>query len=158
MIGWRVGWMVARADLAPALALTHIYNAVCVSGFGQIGAAAAIRLGDDDVRQAVAEWERRHQELARQCEGLPLTPAHGGWCALFDADASGFDASELSRRLLAHEVAATPMTAWGDRVAPRYVRLVFSNEPVERLALLGDRLRSALAHHTNGPIKPPSGR
>jgi hypothetical protein len=34
--------------------------------------------------------------------------------------------------------------AWGARVAPRYVRLVFSNEPVERLALLGERLRAAL--------------
>jgi aspartate/methionine/tyrosine aminotransferase len=59
--------------------------------------------------------------------------------------------------LIEHKVAATPMTAWGDRVAPRYVRLVFSNEPVERLALLGDRLRSALTHHTNGPITPPTG-
>jgi hypothetical protein len=29
-------------------------------------------------------------------------------------------------------------------VATRHVRLVFSNEPVERLALLGQRLRTAL--------------
>ena len=34
--------------------------------------------------------------------------------------------------------------AWGGAVATRHVRLVFSNEPVERLALLGERLRSAL--------------
>jgi hypothetical protein len=37
------------------------------------------------------------------------------------------------------------MTAWGETVAPRHVRLVFSNEPVERLALLGERLHEALA-------------
>jgi hypothetical protein len=30
-------------------------------------------------------------------------------------------------------------------VADRHVRFVFSNEPVERLALLGDRVRVALA-------------
>jgi hypothetical protein len=30
-------------------------------------------------------------------------------------------------------------------VAERYVRFVFSNEPVGRLALLGDRVRAALA-------------
>ena len=53
-------------------------------------------------------------------------------------------APELSRRLLEQKVAATPMTAWGDTVAPRHVRFVFSNEPVERLALLGERLRAAL--------------
>jgi aspartate/methionine/tyrosine aminotransferase len=145
MIGWRVGWMVARADLAPSLAMVHIYNGVVTSGFGQMGAAAALRIGDDDVRAAVVEWERRHEELVRQCDGLPLVPAHGGWSALFDAEACGLDPSELSRRLLEHKVAATPMThAWGGPVATRYLRLVFSNESVERLVLLGDRLRAAL--------------
>ena len=145
LIGWRVGWMVANAELAPSLALVHIYNGVVISGFGQIGAAAALELGDDDVRLAVAEWERRHQELLRQCEGLPLVPAHGGWSALIDAEACDLDAPELSERLLDQKVAATPMTAWGETVAPRHVRLVFSNEPIERLSLLGERLRAALA-------------
>ena len=146
MIGWRVGWMVAPAELAPTLAMVHIYNGVVTSGFGQVGAAAALRIGDDDVRSAVAEWERRHEELVRQCEGLSLVPAHGGWSALFDAEACGLDAPELSRRLLERKVAATPMTdAWGAAVATRYVRLVFSNEPLDRLALLGQRLHGALA-------------
>ena len=147
LIGWRVGWTVSRADLAPELAKVHIYNGVVTSGFAQMGAAAALRAGDDDVRAAVAEWERRHDELVRQCDGLPLIPAHGGWSALFDARACGFTASELSGRLLDHKVAATPMTeAWGESVAAdNYVRLVFSNEPVERLALFGDRLRASLA-------------
>src|SRR5262249_3171623 len=145
MIGWRVGWTVSRAELAPTLAMVHIYNGVATSGFGQIGAAAALRRGDDDVRSALAEWERRHSELVRQCDGLPLVPAHGGWSALLDAEACGLDAPGLSERLLDHKVAATPMTdAWGGRVATRYVRLVFSNEPVERLALLGERLYAAL--------------
>ena len=146
MIAWRVGWTVSRADLAPALAMVHIYNGVVTSGFGQIGAAAALRVGDDDVRAAVAEWERRHEELARQCDGLPLVPAHGGWSALFDAEACGLEPPELSRRLLEQKVAATPMTdAWGGPVATRHLRLVFSNEPVERLASFGERLRAALA-------------
>ena len=145
MIGWRVGWTVARADLAPYFAMVHIYNGVVTSGFGQIGAAAALRAGDGDVRAAVAEWERRHGELIRQCSGLPVPPAHGGWSALIDAEACGLEAPELSQRLLERKVAATPMTdAWGGAVATRYVRLVFSNEPVERLALLGERLRAAL--------------
>jgi len=137
--------MVARAELAPYLAMVHIYNGVVTSGFGQMGAAVALRIGDDDVRAAVVEWELRHEELVRQCAGLPLVPAHGGWSALFDAEACGLNPSELSRRLLEHQVAATPMTdAWGGPVATRYLRLVFSNEPVGRLALLGDRLRAAL--------------
>jgi len=138
--------MVSRAELAPMLAMVHSYNGVVTSGFGQIGAAAALHVGDGDVHAAVSEWERRHDELVRQCDGLPLVPAHGGWSALFDAAACGVNAVELSRRLLEQKVAATPMTdAWGGTVATRYVRLVFSNESVERLALLGERLRAALA-------------
>jgi aspartate/methionine/tyrosine aminotransferase len=146
MIGWRVGWTVANAELAPALAKAHIYNGIVTSGFGQIGAAAALRLGDQDVELAVAEWERRHDALARHCAGLPVVPAHGGWSALFDATACGLKPSDLSARLLDQKVAATPMSeAWGGPVATRYLRLVFSNEPVQRLALLRDRLQAALA-------------
>jgi hypothetical protein len=37
------------------------------------------------------------------------------------------------------------MRGWGGAIADRHVRFVFSNEPVERLALLGDRVRQALS-------------
>jgi N-succinyldiaminopimelate aminotransferase len=56
----------------------------------------------------------------------------------------GHDCVEVSDRLLEQKVAATPMRGWGGEVADRHVRFVFSNEPVERLQLLGDRVRSAL--------------
>ena len=35
------------------------------------------------------------------------------------------------------------MTGWGADVAARYVRFVFSAEPVERLAELGERLAAS---------------
>ena len=50
----------------------------------------------------------------------------------------------LSARLLDHKVAATPMDGWGGEVAARHLRFVFSNEPVDRLRALGDRVRAAL--------------
>ncbi len=59
--------------------------------------------------------------------------------------ALGLDCVEVSTRLLEQKVAATPMRGWGGPVADRHVRFVFSNEPVERLATLGARVRSALA-------------
>ncbi|MYC91106.1 MAG: hypothetical protein F4X15_06495 [Gemmatimonadetes bacterium] len=58
---------------------------------------------------------------------------------------SQHDAAEASARLLEHgTVAATPMTHWGRENAAQFVRLVFSNEPVERLRGLGERFRRAL--------------
>jgi len=36
------------------------------------------------------------------------------------------------------------MVGWGGEVAARHIRFVFSNEPVDRIALLGERVRRAL--------------
>ena len=60
---------------------------------------------------------------------------------LLDVGDMGLAPDEASRILLDEcGVAATAMTGWGDAVASRYVRFVFSNEPVERLRTLADRL------------------
>jgi hypothetical protein len=37
-----------------------------------------------------------------------------------------------------------PMTGWSGAIACRHIRFVFSNEPVERLARPGGRVRRAL--------------
>jgi hypothetical protein len=60
-----------------------------------------------------------------------------------DVEGLGLLAPDLSRALVDHKVAATPMTIWGERVSPRYIRFVYSNEPVERLSQLGERLGAA---------------
>ena len=99
----------------------------------------------EDLHQAVAEWERRRNATLEQLQGLPVVRPAGGWSLLLDAEALGISPPDLSRALAAQKVAATPMTAWGEHVAPRYIRFVYSNEPVERLAMLGERLRAALA-------------
>jgi hypothetical protein len=43
------------------------------------------------------------------------------------------------------------MHGWGGEVADRHVRFVFSNEPVDRLTLLGARVRGALASARAAP-------
>jgi N-succinyldiaminopimelate aminotransferase len=63
---------------------------------------------------------------------------------LLDVAALGLDCVEVSDRLLEQKVAATPMRGWGGEIADHHVRFVFSNEPLERLAVLGDRVRRAL--------------
>jgi hypothetical protein len=61
-----------------------------------------------------------------------------------DVTALGRSAPDLSAALADHKLAATPMTAWGERVARRYIRFVYSREPVQRLSQLEGRLRAAL--------------
>jgi aspartate/methionine/tyrosine aminotransferase len=145
MIAWRVGWVVAPGQLANDVSRVQIYNGLVPSGFAQIGTCVALGLPDDHLHAANAECQRRRDETLRQLDGLPAVRPAGTWSLLLDVAALGYDCTEVSDCLLDQKVAATPMRGWGGDVADRHVRFVFSNEPVERLALLGDRLRAALA-------------
>jgi aspartate/methionine/tyrosine aminotransferase len=144
MIAWRIGWVVAPGDLVNDVSRVHIYNGLVPSGFNQIGTRVALSLEDDGLSAANAEWERRRDETLRQLEGLPTVRPAGSWSLLLDVAALGLDCMEVSERLLEQKVAATPMRGWGGDVADRHVRFVFSNEPVERLATLGERVLAAL--------------
>jgi aspartate/methionine/tyrosine aminotransferase len=144
MIAWRIGWVVAPGDLVNDVSRVHIYNGLVPSGFNQIGTRVALSLDDDGLTAANAEWERRRDETLRQLEGLPTVRPAGSWSLLLDVAALGLDCMAVSERLLEQKVAATPMRGWGGEVADRHVRFVFSNEPVERLATLGERVRAAL--------------
>ncbi len=145
MIGWRVGWVVAPGDLANDVSRVEIYNDLVPSNFSQVGVRAALEAADGEEHAvARAEFERRRDETMRQLAGLPAVTASGGWSLLLDVSALGLDCAEVSARLMEHKVAATQMRGWGGDVADRYVRFVFSREPVERIALLGERVRAAL--------------
>ncbi|HYZ11587.1 MAG TPA: pyridoxal phosphate-dependent aminotransferase [Actinomycetota bacterium] len=144
MIGWRIGWLVVPSELADDAARAHIYNGLTPGGIAQAGAAAALREPPEDVAGAIGEWERRRDAILEQLEGLPAVRPAGGWSLLMDVEALGTTPPELSAALVKEKVAATPMTTWGELVSPRFIRFVYSNEPVERLSLLAERLRRAL--------------
>lgn len=145
MIAWRVGWLVCpTTELLNDASRVQIYNGLTPSGFAQVGARVALDLGDDHIRHANMDFERRRDETLRQLEGLPVVRPAGAWSLLLDVAAMGMDPAAVSNRLLDNKVAATPMVGWGGDVAARHVRFVFSNESVERVRLLGERVRAAL--------------
>jgi aspartate/methionine/tyrosine aminotransferase len=144
MIAWRVGWVVAPGGLASDVSRAQIYNGLTPSGFAQVGTTVALGLPDDHLQAANAEYQRRRDETLRQLEGLPVVRPAGGWSLLLDVAVLGLDCVAVSDRLLQRKVAATPMRGWGGEIADRHVRFVFSNEPVDRLALLGPRVHAAL--------------
>ncbi|CAN5195637.1 pyridoxal phosphate-dependent aminotransferase [soil metagenome] len=144
MIAWRIGWVVAPGELVNDVSRVHIYNGLVASGFNQIGTRVALSVPDDGLAAANAEWQRRRDETLRQLDGLPVVRPAGAWSLLFDVAALGLDCVDVSDCLLEQKVAATPMRGWGGEIADRHVRFVFSNEPVDRLTTLGDRVRAAL--------------
>ena len=146
MIGWRVGWVTGPRRIMNRIGLVSIYNVVTPVGVTQPGALAAlVEPAGAGVSDAVAEWERRRDTVQAELRGMPVVRGDGGWSLLVDTGALGCDGATASARLLERgRVAATPMTHWGRENAAQFVRLVFSNEPVERLRGLGERLRRAL--------------
>jgi len=144
MIGWRIGWLVGPPAIAPELGRVHIYNGLTPGGIAQAGVLEALRESEDDLRRCVEEWQRRRDTVLDQLHGYPVVRAAGGWSLLVDTAALGIDPAEASDWLLSQRVAATPMHSWGGGVAARHLRIVFSREPLERLALLGERVEAAL--------------
>ena len=144
MIGWRIGWTVGPERIRSELSKTQIYNALVPSAILQAGARVALSEPPEDLREIVAELQRRRDETLRQLDDFPVVPSSGGWSLLMDTAAMGIDCADASKRMLEQKVAATQMRGWGDRVADRYLRFVYSREPLERLALLGERARAAL--------------
>ncbi len=145
MIGWRVGWIVGPAAVVADAARVSISNVVCQTGIAMDAVVAAINDTDDGIAASVLEWQQRRDVLLQELQDFAVIPPHGGWSFLVDVSPLGMDGPEASRRLLEKgKIAATAMTNWGGPDTRNYVRIVFSNEPVERLRGVGQRFRDAL--------------
>lgn len=145
MIGWRVGWVVGPAEILRDINLVGLSNVVCQVGIAQEAVAAALTApdADDDVARATAIWKARRDTILDQLAGYPAIRPDGGWSLLIDVVPLGLSAADAVERLFERgRVAATPMTGWGP-AGDRFVRLVFANEPVERLVDLRSRFDEA---------------
>lgn len=141
MIGWKVGWVAGPADIMADVAKAHVYNAACPVGIAQTAVAAALRDSNSGIAAAIDEWQRRRDAIITAlCPAYTIIPAAGGWSMLLDVGELGLKSVEASQRLLERgKIAATYMRDWGQANSDQYVRLVFSNEPVKRLADIRNR-------------------
>ena len=145
MIGWRVGWVVGPARIIADINTVGLTNVVCQVGLAQEAVAAALSAPDAsaDVEHAVDTWRQRRDVILRELSGLPVIPPDGGWSLLIDTTQLGMSPADASERLFTRgRVAATPMSGWGPS-GEKYLRLVFANEPVERLGDLRSRFDAA---------------
>jgi aspartate/methionine/tyrosine aminotransferase len=147
MIGWRVGWVVGPESIMGDVGMVGLTNVVCQVGIAQQAVAVALRDANasEDVAEATRIWQRRCEHILGQLADYPCIRPDGGWSLLIDTAAMGLSAEEASKRLFDRsQVAATPMTGWGPS-GDRYLRLVFANEPVERLSDLRARFDAAFS-------------
>ena len=147
MIGWRVGWVVGPAPIVADVARVSISNVVCQTGISMDAVAAAIEAKDDGIAASAQELQRRRDLLLHELSDYRVIPPHGGWSLLIDLSPLGIDGPTGSQLLLEKgRVAATAMVNWGGEHTRNYIRLVFSNEPCERLQDIGARFSAAFGH------------
>ena len=145
MIGWRVGWVVGPAEFVADVARVSISNVVCQTGIAMEAVATAIEDQEDGVLDSTRRLQARRDLLLEELSEFRPIPPHGGWSMLIDVSPLGIDGPTASALLLEMgKIAATPMVNWGGENCANYIRLVFSNESIERLTGIGDRFRSAL--------------
>ena len=116
MTGWRIGYTVARPDIAAVLGNSQEPTTSCVSSLSQIGALTALRGPQDQVRMMRdAYWERRDlvTEMLSGAD-LPYARPEGAFYVWVDISQSRLSDDEFARRMVVdHRVAVVPGTTFG---------------------------------------------
>ncbi|MEO6041307.1 MAG: aminotransferase [Croceibacterium sp.] len=134
LTGWKVGWAVAAAPLAEAIARQHQFLTFTTPPALQWAVAEGLALP--------AEWHRAHRaryQAARArlvgglaAAGYALLPADGTWFVTVDLAASGLapgDEAVADRLVREAGVAAIPLSAfYRDNPERGYLRLCFAKE------------------------------
>ena len=158
LTAWRTGWAVAPKEIIEHIGKAHMYNGTLTGAFQQAGVIALLNdesAWDADRRMRIALLQERAGVVANglnSIDGLSCVPAQGGWWLLLDHRAVEPDAEKFAQYLLDEaNVAVTPMTTWGPSTAMGHVRIIFSNEPINRLREAVHRIGESVKKLSAGP-------
>ncbi len=116
MTGWRIGYAVARPDMAAVLGNSQEPTTSCVNSLSQIGALTALRGPQDEVwAMRDAYWERRDlvTEMLSQAD-IAFARPEGAFYVWVDISQSRLPDNEFARRMVIdHRVAVVPGTTFG---------------------------------------------
>jgi aspartate aminotransferase len=116
MTGWRVGWLVTRADLGPKLAQLNEFFVSHAATFAQVAAQTALTDGEDELRRMVESFKANRDfcvSALRELPGLTL-PSPAGAFYVFPRIDGLEDSFDFCRRLLLEErVGFAPGSAFG---------------------------------------------
>ena len=116
MTGWRLGYLCAPEPLAKQILKLHQYAIMCAPTTSQLAAIEAMRNGDGDVEEMVAEYDRRRRYIKDGLTtiGIDSFEPEGAFYIWPQIGKFGLSSEEFCEKLL-HEqrCAIVPGTAFG---------------------------------------------
>jgi aspartate/methionine/tyrosine aminotransferase len=116
MTGWRLGWLVARADLAGKCAQLNEFMVSCAAGFVQKAAETALSEGEDELRAMVQRLRENRDYCVAKLRNMPRVtlPEPDGAFYLFPRIDGLTDSFAFCKRLLEEtRVGLAPGVAFG---------------------------------------------
>jgi aminotransferase len=142
MTGWRIGYAAAPKEIIAAMTKIHQYTIMCCPTPAQVAAIEALKTGEPDVVEMVADYNRRRKVIVKGLNdiGLPCFEPKGAFYAFPSITPTGMDSEEFSEKLLIEEkVAVVPGSAFG-QCGEGYVRCCYATSLAkieEALARMG---------------------
>ncbi|MBI5087088.1 MAG: aminotransferase class I/II-fold pyridoxal phosphate-dependent enzyme [Acidobacteria bacterium] len=117
MTGWRVGWLVARKDLADRATKLNEFIISCAPSFAQRAAESALEQGEEAIREMLELYKGNRDfclRVLRRMEGVTVPEADGAFY-LFPRIEGLADSFEFCKELLRETgVGLAPGVAFGE--------------------------------------------
>lgn len=149
MTGWRVGWLCAPSDILEAMMKIHQYIIMSAPTPSQYAAIEALRIGEEDVRRFVHEFDRRRRLMVQGARdiGLSVHEPRGAFYLFPSIRSTGMEDYEFAERLLDEEkVAVIPGSAFGD-CGRGHVRMCYAS-PYPLLEEALERIGRFVSRHS----------
>ena len=130
MTGWRLGYVVAPAELIKVFNKIHQHNGVCAPSFVQKAGSVALREEHGEIEAMLAEYQRRRDYAVKainETPGLSCKTPGGAFYIFINIKELGVSSAEFCQRLLEEEkVAMVPGDVFGEN-GEGYLRMSFAN-------------------------------
>jgi aminotransferase len=150
MTGWRIGYAAAREEIIEAMVKIHQYTMLCAPIMGQMAAIEALKEGESQIQEMVAEYDKRRRVMVQGLNQIGLTcfEPRGAFYTFPSIKSTGLSSEEFAERLLLEDrVAVIPGATFGE-CGEGYVRCCYATsladieEALERMGNFVKRHRA----------------
>lgn len=147
MTGWRLGYGLFPAELAPAVARLMTNSNSCTNAATQLAGVAALTGPQGAAEEMVAEFKRRRDLIVSGLDAIPGITCklpHGAFYVFPNITGLGMTSREVADLLLYEGGVATLAGTSFGRFGEGYIRLSYANS-TENLEKALERIRATLA-------------